>query len=274
VRQGRGLQMRIGPRVIPLQVMPDGSYVMAGGTLVGATVRLAKEADGRPHLEVTGIETVRRTTGLGTSTAESTSTLNRGRQNRRAMQRQQHGPSSGVLSAAPLPGRDARPSASRPCEPQAVVRFASWCGTGATLQTMPDSVTHRGPRSPTARARRRYARGHPQTLGSSGHFSATGGGRLRNTSIPPRVSRLALNMPRPASWASRPVVYAATGGARTDAAFPRSSHRRLLGSGVRRWERLGWMASSVRSSGGDRVVCPVDRDVFNADDPVVPVPSA
>jgi hypothetical protein len=64
VREGRELQMRIGPRVIPLQVMPDGSYVMAGGTLVGGTVRLANEADGTPHLELTGIETVRRTTGL------------------------------------------------------------------------------------------------------------------------------------------------------------------------------------------------------------------
>jgi hypothetical protein len=58
------MQMRIGPRVIPLQVMPDGSYVMAGGTLVGGTVRLAKQADGTPHLELTGIETIRRSTGL------------------------------------------------------------------------------------------------------------------------------------------------------------------------------------------------------------------
>ena len=64
VREGRELQMRIGPRVLPLLAMPDGSYVMAGGTLVGGTVRLAKEADGTPHLELTGIETVRRTTGL------------------------------------------------------------------------------------------------------------------------------------------------------------------------------------------------------------------
>jgi CubicO group peptidase (beta-lactamase class C family) len=64
VRQGRELQMRIGPRVIPLQVMPDGSYVMAGGTLVGGTVHLSNDADGTPHLELTGIETVRRTTGL------------------------------------------------------------------------------------------------------------------------------------------------------------------------------------------------------------------
>ncbi|MEP6631909.1 MAG: serine hydrolase domain-containing protein [Lapillicoccus sp.] len=64
VREGREIQMRIGPRVIPLQVMPDGSYVMAGGTLVGETVRLAKEADGTAHLELSGIETVRRTTGL------------------------------------------------------------------------------------------------------------------------------------------------------------------------------------------------------------------
>jgi len=64
VRDGRELQLRIGPRVIPLQVMPDGSYVMAGGTLVGGTARLATDADGTPHLELTGIETVRRTTGL------------------------------------------------------------------------------------------------------------------------------------------------------------------------------------------------------------------
>ncbi len=56
--------MRIGPRVLPLEVMPDGSYVMAGGTVVGGTVRLAKEADGTPYLEITGMETVRRTTGL------------------------------------------------------------------------------------------------------------------------------------------------------------------------------------------------------------------
>ncbi len=64
VREGRELQMRIGPRVIPLQVRPDGSYVMAGGTLVGETVRLTTEADGTPHLELVGVETVRRTTGL------------------------------------------------------------------------------------------------------------------------------------------------------------------------------------------------------------------
>ncbi len=64
VRDGRELQLRIGPRIIPLQVMPDGSYVMAGGTLVGETARLGTEADGTPHLELTGIETVRRTTGL------------------------------------------------------------------------------------------------------------------------------------------------------------------------------------------------------------------
>lgn len=64
IREGRDMQLRIGPRVIPLQVMPDGSYVMAGGTLVGGTVPLDKDADGTPHIELTGIETVRRTTGL------------------------------------------------------------------------------------------------------------------------------------------------------------------------------------------------------------------
>ena len=43
--------------------MPDGSYVMADGT-VGGTVHLANEADGTPHLQLTSIETVRRTARL------------------------------------------------------------------------------------------------------------------------------------------------------------------------------------------------------------------
>jgi hypothetical protein len=47
----------------PLQVMPDGSYVMAGGLLVGFPVKLALDSDGGPHIEIIGVETVRRTTG-------------------------------------------------------------------------------------------------------------------------------------------------------------------------------------------------------------------
>ena len=36
VREGRELLLRIGPRTIPLLVMPDGTFVMAGGPNVGA----------------------------------------------------------------------------------------------------------------------------------------------------------------------------------------------------------------------------------------------
>ncbi len=63
VRQGRDLELRIGPRVFPLEVMPDGSYVMSGGFMVGSEVRLARERDGTPHAEIVGAETVRRTIG-------------------------------------------------------------------------------------------------------------------------------------------------------------------------------------------------------------------
>ena len=48
-----------------LTVLPDGSYVMSEGFMVGAAVKLARETDGTPHIEIVGIETVRRTTGLG-----------------------------------------------------------------------------------------------------------------------------------------------------------------------------------------------------------------
>jgi CubicO group peptidase (beta-lactamase class C family) len=64
VLDGRDLVLRLGPRVLPLEVMPDGSYVVAGGLLIGAPVRLGVESDGVPHIELVGLETVRRTTGL------------------------------------------------------------------------------------------------------------------------------------------------------------------------------------------------------------------
>ena len=44
--------------------MPDGSYVVSSGSGTTIPLRLAKEADGTPHIEITGVETVRRTTGL------------------------------------------------------------------------------------------------------------------------------------------------------------------------------------------------------------------
>ena len=63
VRDGREVQLRISSRVLPLQVMPDGSYVMSGGFMLGVPVNLAVESDGVPHVEIVGVETVRRTTG-------------------------------------------------------------------------------------------------------------------------------------------------------------------------------------------------------------------
>ncbi|MCU7820396.1 hypothetical protein [Kitasatospora sp. DSM 101779] len=41
-----------------------GTYVMTGGLLVGNTVRLTRDADDTPLVEVVGFETVRRTVGL------------------------------------------------------------------------------------------------------------------------------------------------------------------------------------------------------------------
>ena len=41
--------------------MPDGSYVMSSGFMVGGPVKLATESDGVPHVEIVGVETVRRT---------------------------------------------------------------------------------------------------------------------------------------------------------------------------------------------------------------------
>jgi CubicO group peptidase (beta-lactamase class C family) len=65
VLEGRGLQLRLGPRVWPLLLMPDGRYVISEGVLATARVDLAQDADGVPRLEIVGFETVRRTTGLG-----------------------------------------------------------------------------------------------------------------------------------------------------------------------------------------------------------------
>jgi hypothetical protein len=58
------LRVRIGSRVMPLVAMPDGTYLIAAGLILGTTVKLATEADGTPHLEIVGVQTVRRTTGL------------------------------------------------------------------------------------------------------------------------------------------------------------------------------------------------------------------
>lgn len=63
VREGRDLQLRLGPRVWPLRSMPDGSYIVTAGPPLRTKVHLALDADGTPHVELEGLETVRRTTG-------------------------------------------------------------------------------------------------------------------------------------------------------------------------------------------------------------------
>jgi CubicO group peptidase (beta-lactamase class C family) len=63
-RSGRNLRLKLGPRVFPLLVQPDKSYIIAGGLLVGTAVKLARDTDGIAHIELVGYETVRRTVGL------------------------------------------------------------------------------------------------------------------------------------------------------------------------------------------------------------------
>src|SRR3954469_4692234 len=63
-RDGREVQLRLASRAWPLRQMPDGSYLISYGILRGNPVRLAREADGTPHIEIVGFETVRRAEGL------------------------------------------------------------------------------------------------------------------------------------------------------------------------------------------------------------------
>jgi hypothetical protein len=63
VRTGRELALHIGPRVWPLLANPDRSYVVSEGPFLTTTVKLGREADGMPRIEIVGLETVRRTTG-------------------------------------------------------------------------------------------------------------------------------------------------------------------------------------------------------------------
>jgi hypothetical protein len=60
----RELQVLIGSRVLPVRATKDGGYVMSGGLLVGTGVKLDRDADGVPRMELVGLETVRRTVGL------------------------------------------------------------------------------------------------------------------------------------------------------------------------------------------------------------------
>jgi CubicO group peptidase (beta-lactamase class C family) len=64
VPQSSGPRIRLGSRVMPLLAMPDDTYVMSGGLLVGNRVKLHRDSDGVPQMELVGLETVRRTVGL------------------------------------------------------------------------------------------------------------------------------------------------------------------------------------------------------------------
>ncbi|HEU4998161.1 MAG TPA: serine hydrolase domain-containing protein, partial [Lapillicoccus sp.] len=65
VMVGSSLQLRIGPRVGTLLLLPDGTYFVSASTLQGLRVELGRDADGTPHLAFGGYETVRRMSGLG-----------------------------------------------------------------------------------------------------------------------------------------------------------------------------------------------------------------
>lgn len=63
VREGRQVSLRIGPRVWPLLGLPDGGYVVSEGPFLTTKVRLSRDPDGTPRVDLVGLESVRRTTG-------------------------------------------------------------------------------------------------------------------------------------------------------------------------------------------------------------------
>jgi CubicO group peptidase (beta-lactamase class C family) len=60
----RDLVLRLGSRALPLRAHADGDYVIAGGLLVEVRVKLDRDVDGTPTIELVELETVRRTVGL------------------------------------------------------------------------------------------------------------------------------------------------------------------------------------------------------------------
>lgn len=64
VFDGREVQIRLGSRILPLRTSPDGHYVISAGLLPGNPVKLDRDTDGVPRIELEGVETVRRTVGL------------------------------------------------------------------------------------------------------------------------------------------------------------------------------------------------------------------
>jgi CubicO group peptidase (beta-lactamase class C family) len=58
------LSARLGPRVLPLQALRTGGYVISGGAYPQNPVNLTRDLDGTPRMELVGLETVRRTVGF------------------------------------------------------------------------------------------------------------------------------------------------------------------------------------------------------------------
>jgi hypothetical protein len=56
-------QILQGPRVMPLRAMARGGYVISDGPLADLPVKLQRDRDGVPRIELVGLETVRRTVG-------------------------------------------------------------------------------------------------------------------------------------------------------------------------------------------------------------------
>ena len=64
VVDGPSAEIRIGPRVMPLRVLPDGVYVTTSGLMPGLRVHLRRGADGLSSMEIEDVETVSRTVGF------------------------------------------------------------------------------------------------------------------------------------------------------------------------------------------------------------------
>ena len=56
--------IRLGSRAFPLRATADGGYIVAGGLIAGSPIKLDRDGDGVPRIELTGFETVRRTVGF------------------------------------------------------------------------------------------------------------------------------------------------------------------------------------------------------------------
>jgi hypothetical protein len=58
------LRLHVGGRAMRVLALPDGSYVLASGQLVGVLLRLDRDQTGVPVMELEGVETVRWLNGL------------------------------------------------------------------------------------------------------------------------------------------------------------------------------------------------------------------